>query len=104
MEITFPATSGKESTSLFRIYCCFSVAQSCPALCDFMKVARQAPLSMGFPRQEYWNRLPFPSSGDLPDAGIESESPALVSGFFNTEPPGKPSYSEWRAGIVFYVD
>ena len=34
-------------------------------------VAHQAPLSMGFFRQEYWSRLPFPSPGDLPDAGIE---------------------------------
>ena len=40
-------------------------------------VARQAPLSMGFPRQEYWRGLPFPSPGDLPDQGIELASPAL---------------------------
>ena len=53
-------------------------------------VARQAPLSMGFPRQEYWSGLPFPSPGDLPDPGNESESPALVGRFFTTEPPGKP--------------
>ena len=39
--------------------------------------ARQAPLSMGFSRQEYWSRLPFPSSGDLPNPGIEPMSPAL---------------------------
>ena len=52
-------------------------------------VAHQAPLSMGFPRQEYWSGLPFPSPGDLPDSGIEPESPALA-GFFTTEPPGKP--------------
>ena len=38
-------------------------------------VARQAPRSMGFPRQEYWSRLPFPSPGDLPDPGIEHTSP-----------------------------
>ena len=38
-------------------------------------VAHQGPLSMGFPRQEYWNRLPFPSPGDLPHAGIEPASP-----------------------------
>ena len=47
----------------------------------------------GFPRQEYWNGLPFrgvPSSGDLPDPGIEPVSPALAGGFFTTEPPGKP--------------
>ena len=40
-------------------------------------VARQALLSMGFPRQEYWSGLPFDSSGDLPDPGIKSTSPAL---------------------------
>ena len=45
-------------------------------------VAHQTPLSMGFPRQEHWNGLPFPSTGDLPDPGIESKSPALASGFF----------------------
>ena len=44
-------------------------------------VAYQAPLSMGFPRQEYWSWLPFPSPGDLPDPGIEPTS-ALAGGFF----------------------
>ena len=58
-------------------------------------VARQAPLYVGFPRQEYWSGLPFPSLGDLPDPRIEPTSlvsPALVGGFFTTEPPGKPEY------------
>ena len=50
-------------------------------------VARQAPLSVGFPRQEYWSGLPFPSAGDLPDPGTEPSSPA----FFTTELPGKLS-------------
>ena len=59
--------------------------------------ARQAPLSMGFPRQEYWSGLPFPSPGDLPDAGIELMSPALAGGFLRTEPPGKPL--PLRAGL-----
>ena len=40
-------------------------------------IARQAPLSIGFPRQEYWSGLPFPSPGDLPDSGIKPASPAL---------------------------
>ena len=53
-------------------------------------VAHQAPLSMEFPRQEYWNRLPFSFPGDLPDPGIELTSPALAGRFFTTEPPGKP--------------
>ena len=50
-------------------------------------VACQAPQSMGFPRQEYWNGLPFPSPGDLPDPEIEPMSlmsPALAGGFFTT--------------------
>ena len=42
-----------------------------------------------FSRQEYWNWLPFPSPGDLPDPGIEPEFPALAGEFFTTVPPGK---------------
>jgi len=52
-------------------------------------VARQAPLSMGSPRQEYWSGLPFPSPGDLPDPGIEPTLPALAGRLFTAEPPGK---------------
>ena len=52
-------------------------------------VARQAPLSIGFLRQEYWSGLPFPSSRDLPDPGLQPTFPALVGRFFTTEPPGK---------------
>ena len=55
-------------------------------------IARQAPLSMGFPRQEYWSGLPFPSPGDLPEPGIKPEALALSGRFFTTEPPGKPLY------------
>ena len=47
-------------------------------------IAHQAPLSMGFPRQEYWSGLPFPSPGDLPDSGIKPASPALAAGCFTT--------------------
>ena len=53
-------------------------------------VARQAPLSMEFPRPEYWSGLPFPSPGDLPDPETEPPSPALAGKFFTTEAPGKP--------------
>ena len=53
-------------------------------------VAHQTPLSMGFPRQEYWSGEPFPPSGNLPDPETELMSPALVGKFFTTEPPGKP--------------
>ena len=57
-------------------------------------VAHQDLLSLGFPRREYWSRMPFPAPGDLPDPGIELTSPASISciagRFFSTEPPGKP--------------
>ena len=55
-------------------------------------IARQAPLSMGFPRQEYGSGLPFPAPGALPDPGIRPTFPvsSVVGGFFTAEPPGKP--------------
>ena len=49
-------------------------------------VARQAPLSMGFSRQEYWSGLPFPSPGDFPDPGIKPRSPALQADALPSEP------------------
>ena len=52
--------------------------------------ASQAPPSMGFPRQEYWSWLPFPSPGDLPNSGIEPGSPALQADALPSKPPGKP--------------
>ena len=57
-------------------------------------VALQAPLSMGFPRQEYWSGLPFLPTEGLLDPGIEPVSPALAGRFFfTTEPPGKSVYT-----------
>ena len=53
-------------------------------------VARQAPLSIGFSRQEYWRGLPVPSPEDLPDPGIEPGSHALQVDSLPSEPPGKP--------------
>ena len=61
--------------------------QLCLTLCDPMDCSRQVPLSMGFSRQEYWNGLPCPPPGDLPDPGIEPTSsmpPALAGRFFAT--------------------
>ena len=52
-------------------------------------VAHQPPLYMGFPRQEYWSGLPFPSIGDLPDLGIEPGSPELQADSLLPEPRGK---------------
>ena len=61
--------------------------QSCPTLWDPMNYSHQAPLSMGFSRQEYWRGLPYLPPGNLPDSGIEPASlmsPALASGLFST--------------------
>ena len=78
---------------------CVCVTQSCPTLCDphelqeettLAPAARQAPLSLGFSRREYWSGLPFPSPGDLPNAGIKPESPMFQGDFLPSEPPGKP--------------
>ena len=55
-------------------------------------VAHQAPLTLEFSRQESWSGLPFPSPGDLPNPGIEPESPALQADSLPSEPPGKHVY------------
>ena len=49
---------------------------------------------MEFSRQEYWSGLPFPSPGDLPDPGIEPESPILQADSLPSEPPGKPGFGD----------
>ena len=54
-------------------------------------VAYQAPLSMGFSRQEYWSGLPFPSPGDLPDLGIEPRAPTLRADALASKLPRKQS-------------
>ena len=72
--------------------CCCSVTRSCLTQCT---EAWQAPLSMGFSRQEHCSGLPFPSPGDLPIPGIKPTSPAsaaLAGGFFTTS----PTWEAWR--------
>ena len=70
-------------------------------------VTHQAPLSTGFPRQEYWSGLPFHSPVDLPHPGFEPASPvcpALAGEFFTAQPAGKPNfpkrYSSNRSGML----
>ena len=58
-------------------------------------VACQAPLSMGFSRQEYCSGLPFPSPGDLPDPGVEPGTLALQADSLPSEPPGKTQGTAW---------
>ena len=74
------------------------VTKSCLTLVTPWTLAGQAPLSMGFSRQEYWGGLPFPSPGDLPNPEIEPESPALQADCLPTEPPGKPF---WYMCVIY---
>ena len=83
----------RETEEIFRRHACvlsrfsrvwlFAVPQT---------VARQAPLSMRFSRQEYRSGLPCPPPGNLPNPGIKLTSLAMAGGFFTAEPPGKPPY------------
>ena len=84
--------------SVLNVYCL--VTQSCPTLAIPWTVACQAPLSMGFPRQEYCSGLPFPSPGDLPGPGIKPASPALAGRFVTTERPKKPFECSMTLKIV----
>ena len=68
------------------------VTKSCLTFATPWTVARQGPLSMGLPRQEYWSRLPIPSAGDHPDPGIKPGSPALQADSLPTE--------LWSMGII----
>ena len=73
---------------------CVKSLQSCLTPCDPMDSSCQAPLSMRFSRKDYWNGLPCPPSGNLPNPGIEHESltlPALAGRFFTT--------STWEASL-----
>ena len=71
-----------------KFYLLFSLLVMSNSFVTPWTVARQAHLSMGFSRQEYWSGWPFSSPGDLPDPEIEPT--CLAGGFFTTEPPGKP--------------
>ena len=85
---TADASHGSERSDLV-LNMCVCVLICVPRFC----VASQAPLSMGFSRQEYRSQFPFPVSGDLPYPGIEPVSlaySALAGQFFITVPPGKP--------------
>ena len=64
------------------------ITKSCLTLATPWTVVCQAPLSLGFSRQEYWSGLPFPSPGDLLNPGIELRSPALQADSLLTELPG----------------
>ena len=67
-------------------------------------VGHQAPLSMEFPRQEYWSGLPLPPPGDLPDPGIEPGSPALQVDSLPSEPPRNPIYHNTIVLIISHYN
>ena len=68
--------------------------QLCPTLCEPIDSSPSGPPSLGFSRQEYWSRLPFPSPGDLHNAGIEPGSPALQTDALPSDPLRKPILKE----------
>ena len=86
----FEVRETKEREEIFYTYWSSKDLCVCLTLCDPTDVARQAPLSMGFSRQEYWSGVPFPPPGDLPDPGVEPPfpSPALQA---DSLPLGSPS-------------
>ena len=73
-----------------------SVASVCLFVTQWTGV-RQASLSMGFSRQEYWSGLPFPSPGDLPDPGIKPQSPALWEDSLPLNHQGHPTCKDWQS-------
>ena len=103
LHFPFQAATGHQTElparySMFVLVTLCAPLQSCPAVA-LWTAARQAPLSMGFSRQEYWSGLPRPLPGDLPDPEIELTSPeaSALAGrffcfffFFTSEQPGKP--------------
>ena len=81
---------------------CF-IAQSCPTLSTPWTAALQAPLPLGFSRQEHWSGLPCPSPGDLPSPGIEPRSPALRADSLPPEPPRKPCWVMSVTAFILYL-
>ena len=80
------------------------VAKSCLTLLTRRAAARQAPLSMGFSRQEYHSGLPFPSPGDLPNSGIEPGSSALQADYLPIDfpkcPLGLAKQRSWLTSVL----
>ena len=79
------------------------VAILCLTLATPWTVARQAPLSMGFSRQEYRSGLPFPPPGDLPHPGIKLAFPALAGRLSTSEPPGKHMLLRQGLNMTIYT-
>ena len=85
----------KHLSFLYFLHCECPVTQSCPTVCNLMDCSLPGFSVHGILQaKECWSGLPFATAEDLPDPGIEPASPvfpALVGGFFTTQPPGKPT-------------
>ena len=94
----------REGGAVRQAYACVSLLFSCSVMSDSFvtpwTAARQAPLSVGFSRQEYWRGLPFPSPGDLPNPGIEPRSSTLQADSSPAELPGKPPQN--RDDVLYF--
>ena len=100
-------TAADQSTARQSLRVCAEALRRVQLFETLWTVACQAPLSMGFPRQEYWGGLPFPSPGDPPNPGIELVSPthpALAGEFLTPEPPGKPSMTYISEALTHTVE
>ena len=91
-ERTSGSLRGIVTSSLSSCYC-YLVTKSCLTPCNSLDYSPQAPLSMGFSRQEYWSGLPFSSPGDLSDSGIKPASPAWQADSLPLSHLGSPSLS-----------
>ena len=109
----FKPVNGKSTSSIPKMKMSVSVSVNCVVQllsCDrlfpiLQIVACQAPLSVGFPRQEYWSGLPCPPPGDLPKPGIEPDLLCLLHwqvGTLPLVPPGKPN-SVYEQGLVSLI-
>ena len=83
--------------------CVLSYTVVSNSLWPIWTAARQAPLSMGFSRQEYWSGWPLPSPGDLPDPGVKFGSSVLQVDSLPSDLPGKPLKRPYQ-GLLFPLD
>ena len=89
-------------THFIRVNCGCLVARSCPALCNSRDCGRQAPLSLGFPRQEYWSGVPFPPPGQASRAALVVKKPPANAGDSGSTPgSGRPPRRKWQPSPVF---
>jgi len=91
---SFPTSGSFQMSQLFASGVCVKSLSRVWLSAIPWTVARQAPLSMEFSRQEYWSGLPFPFPGDLPNPDIKPRSPTLQADALSSEPPGKPPGSQ----------